>query len=190
MLRLYTTVECSVSEWSPDTRRVLRAYLRAVALADPLQRELARTYGVALGDLYALRLLRDLDAAPINRLGAALGLKPSSATKLVDRLEGAGLVERGDDPADRRVTTLRLTPRALEALGDRALFESTGLVRRVERLSSGEQLLLASLLERLLESEVEGAVAIDQSPALRPAWQSQVGGGIPGVGAAEASATR
>ena len=161
-----------MSEWSPDTRRALRAYLRAVALADPLQRELARTYGVALGDFHALRLLRDLGEVPISHLGAGLDLKPSSATNLVDRLEAAGLVERGADPADRRVTTLALTPRAHEALGDRALFESSGLVRRVERLAPGERLLLATLLERLLEPEPEDGAAQAEASAPRTVRQS------------------
>lgn len=174
-----------MSEWSPDTRRALRAYLRAVALADPLQRELAHTYGVTLGDLHALRLLRDLGEVPINRLGGALGLKPSSATNLVDRLEAAGLVERGADPADRRITTLRLTPRAHEALGDRALFESSGLVRRVERLTPGERLLLATLLERLLEGWPADDADPDETPAPRTTRQPlAAASGVPPAGAA------
>lgn len=153
-----------MADRSPDMRRVLRAYLAAVALADPLQRELARTYGVAIGDLHALRLLRDLGEVPINRLGAALGIKPSHATKLVDRLEGAGLVERGADPIDRRVTALRLTERANDALGDRALVESSGLVARIERLLPGERLQLATLLEHLLEPGSEEVAATQEPP--------------------------
>ncbi len=180
-----------MSDWSPDTRRALGAYLRAVALADPLQRELARTYGVALGDLHALRLLRDLGEVAISRLGAALELKPSSATNLVDRLEAAELVERRADPADRRVTTLRLTARAHEALGDRALFESSGLVRRVERLAPGERLLLATLLERLLEPGPEAGAALDETPAPRTARQSPAAtGGVPQPGLAGAERAR
>lgn len=147
-----------MADWSPETRRVLRAYLDAVALAEPLQRELARTYGVALGDLHALRLLRDLGTVPIGRFGAALQLHPSSTTNLVDRLEGAGLVERGADPSDRRVTLLRLTERASDALGDRALVESSGLVARIERLGPGERIQLTTLLERLLEPGPDGVV--------------------------------
>ncbi len=158
-----------MSEWSPDTRRVLRAYLRAIGAAEPLQRELAHRHGVAIGDVHALRVLRDLGEVPISRLGAALAVKPSSATNLVDRLEAAGLVARGSDPADRRMTTLRVTDRGHEALGDRALFESSGLVRRVERLAIGERLLLATLLERMLEnrpgeaSDEEAALASEPS---------------------------
>lgn len=161
-----------MNEWSPDTRRALRAFLRAMALADPLQRELARRYGVALGDLHALRLLRDMGEVAISRLGGALDVKPSSATKLVDRLEAAGLVARGTDPADRRVTTLRLTPRALEALGDRALFQSSDLVRRVERLAPGERLQLATLLERMVErgaDEDAELEALADAPMAHPA---------------------
>ncbi len=182
-------MECSVSEWYPDTRRVLRAYLQAVAAAEPLQRELARTYGVALGDLHALRRLRDLGDVPISRLGAALALRPSSATNLVDRLEAAGLVARGADPADRRVTTLHLTDRAHEALGDHALFESSGLVRRVERLTPGERLQLATLLERLLEPEPEPGATPDerQAPSSDPRPHAAADGGRP-AGAATAVA--
>ncbi len=164
-----------MADWSADTRRALRAYLAAVALADPLQRELARTYGVALGDLHALRLLRDLGEVPINRLSAALSIKPSNSTKLVDRLEGAGLVERVADPADRRVTALRLTERANDALSDRSLVESSGLVARIERLAPGERLQLAALLERLLE---RGPQAVEAT--LEPTDAARARSGLPG----------
>jgi len=153
-----------VAEWSSETRQVLRAYLGAVALAEPLQRKLARTYGVALGDLRALRLLRDLGTVPIGHLGAALQLRPSSATSLADRLEGAGLVERSADPSDRRVTLLRLTERAADALGDRALVEDSGLVARIARLAPAERLQLASLLERLLPPMREDVKATHEAP--------------------------
>ncbi len=153
-----------MSEWSPETRRVLRAYLRAVASGEPLQRELARRYSLSLADLHALRALRDLGEVPISRLGAALGIRPSNATNLVDRLETAGLVERGADPADRRVTVLRLTPRARTALSDREVLASSGLSDRVERLTPAERLELASLLERVLEPGPHESVAADAEP--------------------------
>ena len=45
----------------------------------------------------------------ISDLAAALLLRHHSAVELVDRAQAAGLVERGDDPGDGRVTRVRLT---------------------------------------------------------------------------------
>ncbi|MBI2872630.1 MAG: MarR family transcriptional regulator [Chloroflexi bacterium] len=47
-------------------------------------------------------------------IAAYLGVGLSSATSMIDRLVGKGLVERVPDPADRRVVTCRLTPRGEE----------------------------------------------------------------------------
>jgi DNA-binding MarR family transcriptional regulator len=47
----------------------------------------------------------------------ALDLHPSSATRLCDRLVGAGLLDRRSDPSDRRQVTLRLTDSGLRLLG-------------------------------------------------------------------------
>jgi DNA-binding MarR family transcriptional regulator len=143
--------------WTPEVRRVVRAYLRAVAAAEPFQRELARRYGLAIGDIGALRVLRDRGDLAISQLGGVLCMKASTATNLVDRLERAGLVGRGVDPADRRVTKVSLTPLAMEALGDHALVEEAGLIARMERLSREEQLELASLLERIAGPESRGS---------------------------------
>ena len=161
-------------EWSDETRRVLRAYLRAVAAATPLQQELARRYGIALGDVHALRVVRDIGEVPISRVCGALGIRPSNATNLVDRLEAAGLIERRVDPGDRRLTVVAVTARGQEALGDRALFASSDLVRGVERLTTGERFQLATLLERMLEGAArdpdatrEGAGVPDAGPAAR-----------------------
>ena len=127
----------------------MRAYLHAVAAAEPFQRELARRYGLAIGDIGALRVLRDRGDLAISQLGGALCMKASTATNLVDRLERAGLVGRGADPADRRVTLVSLSPLAKEALSDYTLVEETGLIARMERLSPAEQVELAALLEQI-----------------------------------------
>ncbi len=156
-----------MAEFTPETRRLVRAYLHAVAVAEPLQRELARRYGLAIGDIHALRVLRDRGRLPISHLGAAVGVKPSNATNLVDRLEAAGLVVRSADGTDRRVTSVCLTSLAEEALSDRDLVESTGLVARFERLTAVERLQLAALLEQIADP------AFDALPP--PAGPAEVG---------------
>jgi len=125
------------------------AFLRAAALADPLQREVAARHGIALADLHALRVLELTGPVPVSRLGAELGLVRSSATNLVDRLERAGLVGRAASPDDRRVTLVRLSPAGLRALGGFAAVRDSDLVRRLLRLDAAERAALADLLERV-----------------------------------------
>ena len=56
-------------------------------------------------------------------LAETLSLEPSSVVRIVDQLTGSGLVERHDDPNDRRAKILRLTEEGLKtaALMDQAL---------------------------------------------------------------------
>ncbi len=80
----------------------------------------------AVEDVVTLPQLRVLvmvaSRGPLN-LGAVavgLGVHPSNATRAVDRLVGAGLLDRSDDPADRRHLVLRLST-AGEAMVQRVM---------------------------------------------------------------------
>jgi DNA-binding MarR family transcriptional regulator len=69
-------------------------------------------------ELYEVLLV--LEEAPGQRLrmcelAEAAVLSPSGVTRLVDRLEQAGLVERGACPSDRRTTYASLTPAGARA---------------------------------------------------------------------------
>jgi MarR family transcriptional regulator for hemolysin len=55
-------------------------------------------------------------------LAAHIGIEGPSLVRLLDQLESAGLVERRDDPEDRRAKTIWLTP------------EGKALTRRIERV--------------------------------------------------------
>ncbi|PWR18863.1 MarR family winged helix-turn-helix transcriptional regulator [Zavarzinia compransoris] len=44
-----------------------------------------------------------------NRLAASLGIEGPSLVRLLDNLQAAGLIERREDPHDRRAKTLHLT---------------------------------------------------------------------------------
>ena len=49
-------------------------------------------------------------ACPMNDVAKAFGVSLPAVTHIVDRLEQKKLLARGDDPADRRVYVLELTP--------------------------------------------------------------------------------
>jgi DNA-binding MarR family transcriptional regulator len=150
---------------SPIQRRTLRAFLRTVALAEPLQRELAASHGISLGDLYAVRVLARLGEVPVSRFGGELGIARSTITNLVDRLERAGLVARVASPGDRRVTLVRLTAAGRNAMEARARFAESDVARRLLGLEEADQVELSEILERLLAipTEQDGAMSSDAS---------------------------
>jgi DNA-binding MarR family transcriptional regulator len=65
-----------------------------------------------------LRLIGMSGGLSQRRLGEMLGVFPSRTVALVDELETRGLVERRDEPADRRSYALHLTERGTQALRD------------------------------------------------------------------------
>src|ERR1700685_278269 len=64
---------------------------------------------VTLPQFRLLAVLADLGPAPSGRAARALGLDPSTVTRLADRMVAAGHVARGHDPDPRGVVTLELT---------------------------------------------------------------------------------
>jgi DNA-binding MarR family transcriptional regulator len=98
------------------------------ALADQVQRlmrRLRRAQAEALAPLGLTpaqeRALSKIAKSPeplrMAKLAEHLGIVPRSATTVVDALEGAGLVQREIDPANRRAILLHLTDRG-KAVGD------------------------------------------------------------------------
>jgi len=64
---------------------------------------------MSLSQLNVLMFLETRDHVRMKDIGEKLGIKPSSATNLVDRLIKSGLVERSFDPEDRRVVEVSLS---------------------------------------------------------------------------------
>ncbi len=64
--------------------------------------------------LYALDVLAESHELRIGELAERVGLDETSATRLVDRLEEAGIAERRSKAGDRRVTIVGLTTAGAE----------------------------------------------------------------------------
>jgi DNA-binding MarR family transcriptional regulator len=112
--------------------------------------------GVSPGQASALAMIERLGAPALNELAAAEQVRPPSMTRLVDALEGDGLVERRVDETDRRCQRVTLTPagrRALLAIRGR---KTAFLEARLSRLSEADRDAVGralSILERLAEEE-------------------------------------
>ena len=99
----------------------------------------------------ALWRLNPDEAAPSMReMAAGLSCDPSTVTFLADRLQERGLVERKVNPANRRSTSLVLTPEGARVR--RRLVEEMTLGSPIARLSEAEQRQLYRLLSKAMSS--------------------------------------
>jgi DNA-binding MarR family transcriptional regulator len=142
------------------TRAELATRARLVVLR--LARRLRRTAdgGLTATQLSALATIEIRGPLRLGDLAAHEGIAPPTVSRLVDHLEGAGLVRRHTDARDGRSFLVALTP-AGEAL--LAELRSTGtklLEAAMASLDEDDRAALVAavpLLERLLDALGEGA---------------------------------
>lgn len=97
---------------------------------------------VSPSHLRALQSLDHLGGAKVTALGEALGVPPSTASRISDRLTAAGLITREVAPDNRRATWLELTPAGREVLSDLARARATALQRVTESMGPDERAAL------------------------------------------------
>jgi len=73
-------------------------------------REALAPHGVTPVQYAVLKILWQREGQSGAELGSRLALDSATVTGVLDRLEGAGLLERRSDDDDRRVNRLHLTP--------------------------------------------------------------------------------
>jgi DNA-binding MarR family transcriptional regulator len=108
------------------------------------------------GQASALATIERLGSPALNELAAAEQVRPPSMTRLVDALEGEGLVERRVDANDRRCQRVSLTPAGRKALAVIRSRKTAYLEARLTKLSDEDRDTVGralSILERLAEDE-------------------------------------
>jgi DNA-binding MarR family transcriptional regulator len=129
-----------------DTRiRLLRAYLDAVTLSEALQ---TRIWHAAELTLVQVRVMRRLAKQPqsLGQLGAELALAPPSVTRLVDRLEERGLIERQRGLDDRRKVVATLTDEGRRLVSAIPFLEGTAIRTAVDRMKVADRERIAAAL--------------------------------------------
>jgi DNA-binding MarR family transcriptional regulator len=119
------------------------------ALRDAMERELAANgHDLTLSQYITLKKLH-YGTASASELAQAAELNPGAMTRLLDRLESAGLVQRAAHPSDRRALCIVLTARGkaiwpeLEACADRVR------ERALAELDDKQRTELVSMLEQV-----------------------------------------
>ena len=102
--------------------------------------------GLHTGQEMLLLRLWGEEGIPQSQLAASMGVEPPTATKMLQRMEHAGLIERRPDPEDARISRVYLTERS-RALEQPVLEVWKQLeAQTVAGLSDTEQALLHRLL--------------------------------------------
>ncbi|WP_208114287.1 MarR family winged helix-turn-helix transcriptional regulator [Actinomycetospora succinea] len=94
---------------------------------------------VSPSDLRALQSLDHLGGAKVTALGEALGVPPSTASRISDRLTAAGLITREVAPDNRRATWLDLTAAGRAVLSGLADARARALERVTEAMGREER---------------------------------------------------
>jgi DNA-binding MarR family transcriptional regulator len=114
-------IQAEIKQRKPFKSLEAEALLALLRTADQLQgrvAEMLKPHQLSPTQYNALRILRGAEpkGLPCSQIGERMINRDPDVTRLLNRLEDRGLVERGRDSKDRRVIAARATRLALELL--------------------------------------------------------------------------
>ena len=142
----------SLSSPSPERLRAWRLYFEsALALVDVLDEESEREAGIPLRWYDVLVHLEESpQGIPMNELAERILLSKSGFTRVVDRMEEAGLVRRERPEHDRRTVLVVLTETGAETMQDARRYHRDGIERHFsQHLTDNEIKVLTRALEKV-----------------------------------------
>jgi DNA-binding MarR family transcriptional regulator len=140
--------------------RALRIWLRLLTCTQLIERRvrsrLREQFATTLPrfDLMA-QLERHPEGLKMNELSRLLMVTGGNVTGIVDQLEGEGLVERVDEPADRRAFRIHLTKAGERSFAERARAHEEWVVEMLAGMGRREQDELLRLLAKVKQHAVE-----------------------------------
>jgi DNA-binding MarR family transcriptional regulator len=117
------TLQEDLRQTRPFTSRQQEAYLSVVRTASTLMdrvEDLLKPYGISATQYNVLRILRGAGEGGLcrNELRDRMLTRMPDMTRLLDRMEEAGLVTRSRERDDRRMVLARISTRGRELLGE------------------------------------------------------------------------
>ena len=122
--------------------------VRTGALLFDATEKFLKPYGITATQYNVLRILRGAEPSGLcrNELRDRMLTRMPDMTRLLDRLEEAGLVERARENDDRRMVRSRITPAGLQLLADLDDVTQAEEKRRLGHLSEEQLRTLIDLL--------------------------------------------
>jgi DNA-binding MarR family transcriptional regulator len=140
--------------------RALRIWLRLLTCTQLMERRvrsrLREQFATTLPrfDLMA-QLARHPEGLKMNELSRLLMVTGGNVTGIVDQLEGEGLVERLDEPADRRAFRIHLTKAGERSFAEMARAHEEWVVEMLAGMSRKDEDELLRLLAKVKQHAVE-----------------------------------
>lgn len=128
----------------------------AVALLDSRFNKRIEEYGITVVQYNVLRILKGVYPEGHARCEIASRMieRASDITRIIDRLEKQGLVERARTNEDRRISITRITEKGIEILNKLNKIVEAEHKAHTKYLSDEECRQLSELLEKLYENEI------------------------------------
>ena len=133
----------------PTGPHVFLVLSRATRAMEARARDSIEGTGLCASDFGVMEALLHKGPLPVNALGKLVLLTSGSMTAAVDRLTERGLVARSDDPGDRRVRVVALTPDGRRLIKSAFARHQSDLEEVVSVLTPRERTALVALLRKL-----------------------------------------
>jgi DNA-binding MarR family transcriptional regulator len=114
---------------------------------------LAHEFDLSFSQMKAIHFLHGHEDLSVKALGETLGLSLAAMSRAADELVQRGLVDRTEDPADRRIKRLRLTAKGRTLVQKMREVRMAGFEQFVATLSHKERAQLVKALEPILKRD-------------------------------------
>ncbi|HVT22487.1 MAG TPA: MarR family transcriptional regulator [Mycobacteriales bacterium] len=122
---------------------------------------------ITLVQFRALATLSDHGSQRVADLAGLLGVNSSTATRMASRLRRKGLINRVDDPTDRRATRLEITPAGQRVVHDVTARRQTVIGQIARRIPDDQREALVGSMRAFTDAAGDGP---DQD--WTPGWTS------------------
>ncbi len=153
-----TLVKMGVEYSNPDVDGLQAWLIWASATSEMLsafEANLDRTSGLSQTQFFVLILLkRNPEGLSIGVLADGVSVTSQTMTRIIDRMETAGLCEREQHPKDRRAWVVRLTEHGAQVLGKALPAHYVWVAKLMSHFDESERDVLVKLMFKLKQEGV------------------------------------
>ena len=124
----------------------------------------AKSTGLSMPQFSILMQLHHKGAYGMSKVSEGFDITPAAASQLVDKLVHSGLIERAEDPQDRRAKLLTLTDKGRELIQQGIEERYRWVDQLAEKLTDEERLQVSAALD-LMTQAAEDIEAVSFQPA-------------------------